>query len=126
VVPLPEDLDKIEAYVSVYEITQGSSAVRRAEEGPGEFRLEQNYPNPFNPSTTIRFDLSKAAFVRLSIYNLMGQEITVLVNEKRVAGAYEVRWDGLDSRDAPVPSGVYLVRLGAGPFHGTGKLLLLK
>jgi hypothetical protein len=125
-VPLPEDLSKIEGYVSVYEITQNSSGVRRREESPGDFRLEPNYPNPFNPSTTIRFDLPKSAFVRLSVCNLMGQEIAVLVNEKRPAGVHEVRWEGLDARQAPVPSGVYLYRLEAGPDRGTGKLLLLK
>jgi hypothetical protein len=126
VVPLPEDLNKIEAYVSVYEITQGSSAVRQAEEIPKEFRLEQNYPNPFNPSTTIRFDLPKAAPVRLSIYDLMGRVVAVLVNEKRMEGACEVIWDGRDARHDQVPSGVYIYRLEAAPNHATGKLLLLK
>jgi hypothetical protein len=126
VVPLPEDLNKIEAYVSVYEIMQGSSSVRQAEEGPGEFRLEQNYPNPFNPSTTIRFSLTRAAYIRLTIFDLLGREVAVLADGKFEEGVHDVRWVGLDSRHAPVPSGVYLVRLEAAPYRATGKLLLLK
>jgi hypothetical protein len=91
-----------------------------------EFHLAQNYPNPFNPSTTISFDLPKNALVRCSIYDLLGREIAVLVNEKRIAGTYEVLWDGRDARHAQVPSGVYLYRLEAAPYHATGKLMLLK
>jgi hypothetical protein len=93
---------------------------------PGEFRLYPNYPNPFNPSTTIRFNLPKAVRVRLSIYNLLGQEIAVLADGVREQGMHEVRWDGLDLRQIPVPAGVYLYRLDAAPYNRTGKLLLLK
>jgi hypothetical protein len=125
-VPLPEDLSKIEGYVSVYELTQGPSAIKQREEGLKEFRLEQNYPNPFNPSTTIRFDLPEAGRVRLAIYDLVGREIAVLMDEKWSQGEHEARWDGLDARHVPVPSGVYLYRLDAAPHHGTGKLLLLR
>jgi len=93
---------------------------------PDRFRLYPNYPNPFNPSTTIRFDLPKAGHVRLSIFNLMGQEVAVLADEKRPEGTHEIRWDGLDARHLPAPSGIYLVRLEAGSYIGKGKLLLLK
>jgi hypothetical protein len=93
---------------------------------PDQFRLYANYPNPFNPSTTIRFDLPEAAQVRLSVYNLLGQEVAVLADEKRPSGQHDVRWDGLNARHVPVPSGIYLVRLEAGSFVGKGKLLLLK
>lgn len=117
---------KGQAIVAVYELMQGSTSVELAGRVLAEFRLEQNYPNPFNPSTTIRFDLPKAGRVRLAIYDLMGREIAVLVNEKRPQGAQEVRWDGRDSRHAQVPSGVYLYRVEAGPYHATGKLLLLR
>jgi hypothetical protein len=93
---------------------------------PGRFRLYPNYPNPFNPSTTIRFDLPKAGHVRLSIYNLLGQEIRVLADEKRTAGSHEVRWDGKDGRGNAVSAGVYLYRLEAAPDRTTGKLVLMK
>jgi hypothetical protein len=118
-----------QAFVSVYEISQGPSSVEEKSRGttmPSGFTLYPNYPNPFNPGTTIRFDLPKAALVRLSIYNLMGQENAVLVNEMRMGGAHEVLWDGCDSRHARVPSGVYLYRLEAAPHRATGKLLMLK
>jgi hypothetical protein len=91
-----------------------------------EFKLYPNYPNPFNPSTTIQFDLPNAAYVRLSIYNLLGQEITVLVDEGLTQGSHQVRWNGLNARHMPAPAGVYLYRLDAAPHCGTGKLLLLK
>jgi hypothetical protein len=126
VVPLPEDLDKIEGYVSVYEISQSPSAVGRDEIGEKAFRLGSNYPNPFNSSTTIRFNLPKASHVRLSICNVIGQEIRVLAEGKMTEGVNEVRWDGLDASVRSVPSGVYVVRLDAGSCHGTGKLLLMK
>ena len=91
-----------------------------------QFRLYPNYPNPFNPSTTIRFNLPKAMHVRLSIYNLLGQEIVVLVDEKLSAGLHDLRWEGRDKQDAIVPSGVYVYRLEAGSYRGIGKLLFLK
>jgi len=91
-----------------------------------QFRLYPNYPNPFNPSTTIRFNLPKSAQVRLSIYNLLGQEIVVLVDEKLSAGLHELRWDGRDKQYAIVPSGMYVYRLEAGSYRGIGKLLFLK
>ncbi|HEX9934550.1 MAG TPA: FlgD immunoglobulin-like domain containing protein [bacterium] len=93
---------------------------------PSAFQLDQNYPNPFNPSTTIRFSLPKTAHVCLSIYNLLGQEIAVLVDEKRSEGVHEMRWGGTDAEGRPLPSGVYLVRLET-PFRREfGRLLLLK
>jgi serine-aspartate repeat-containing protein C/D/E len=93
---------------------------------PEQFKLYPNYPNPFNPATTIRFDLPEAGQVRLSVYNLLGQEVAVLADGKRSAGQYDVRWDGLDARHLPAPSGIYLVRIKAGSYVGKGKLLLLK
>ena len=110
------------------DIQQASTAVddRKAGAEPSEFKLYPNYPNPFNPSTTIRFDLPQAAHVRLSVYNLMGQEIAVLAEGQRREGMHEVRWDAQDFRHMPVPSGVYLYRLEAASFRATGKLLLMK
>jgi hypothetical protein len=125
-VPLPEDLSKIEAYVSVYELEQNPSATRRDRANPGAFRLEPNYPNPFNPSTTIRFSLPRPARARVTILDLLGREVAVLEDGKLEEGVHEVRWQGLDSRHLPVPSGVYLYRLEASPYQAIGKLLLLR
>jgi len=93
---------------------------------PGEFVLQQNYPNPFNPSTTIRFALPEHAAVQLSVYNLLGQRITLLVNEPRAAGVHSVQWNGTDDSGRPVSSGIYLVRLEAGEQVQMQRMTLLK
>jgi hypothetical protein len=90
-------------------------------EQPHEFVLHQNYPNPFNPSTTIRYELPKSANVRLSVYDMLGREVSVLVNERRDAGVHEVKFDA-----AGLSSGVYFYRMQAGDFTHTKRLLLLK
>jgi hypothetical protein len=61
---------------------------------PKSFALEQNYPNPFNPSTTIKYELPRTSKVTLTVYDLLGREVSVLVNERREAGVYEVKFDG--------------------------------
>jgi photosystem II stability/assembly factor-like uncharacterized protein len=88
---------------------------------PQHYLLCQNYPNPFNPRTTIRYELPKASMVRLSVYDMLGREVSVLVNERKNAGAYEVKCDA-----AGLSSGVYLYRLQAGDFTQIKSLLLLK
>ena len=94
--------------------------VRPLNVAPG-FELYDNYPNPFNPSTTIKFDLPKSSQVNLKVYDILGREVSVLVNEKREAGAYEVKFDG-----SALASGMYFYRIQAGSFVQTKKLLLLK
>jgi hypothetical protein len=91
------------------------------DQSPTRFRLEQNYPNPFNPSTTIHFDLPVASHAMLKIFNALGQEVDVLVDEARSAGTHTVQWNG-----AAFPSGVYLCRLQVNGFVETRKLVLLK
>jgi hypothetical protein len=90
-------------------------------ESPRDFALSQNYPNPFNPSTTIKFELPKVSQVSLSVYDVLGRQVSVLANERREAGAYEVKFDGSN-----LASGVYFYRLQAGDFTQTKRLLLLK
>ena len=86
-----------------------------------EFELYDNYPNPFNPSTTIKFELPKSSHVSLTVYDILGREVSVLVNAKREAGAYEVKFDGSN-----LASGVYFYRIEAGSFVQTKRLLLLR
>jgi hypothetical protein len=88
---------------------------------PADYRLHANFPNPFNPTTQIRFDLPAAGNVQLDIYNVLGQNIAVLVDGYREAGTHTVTWDA--GRHA---SGLYLYRLRVGQFCETWKMLLLK
>ncbi len=89
---------------------------------PLETRLDGNYPNPFNPSTVIRFQLSAAGTARLSVYDILGREVAVLVNEDRAAGRYEVSFDA-----SSLSSGVYLYRLQlGGQVVATRRMTLVK
>ena len=98
-----------------------AGAVSLSTELPKEFALEQNYPNPLNPTTTIKYELPASSQVRLSVFDMLGREVTVLVNERRDAGVHEVRFDGLT-----LASGVYLYRLQAGDFVQSKRLIILK
>jgi hypothetical protein len=93
---------------------------------PTSYMLAQNYPNPFNPSTEIVFGLPKASFVNLTIFNVVGQEVTVLVNQRLSAGIHHVTWNGVDSSGKLVSSGVYLYRIQAGDFLQTKRMLMVK
>ena len=89
--------------------------------GPLTFALDQNYPNPFNPSTLIKYSVPENGFVKLSVYNLIGEEVSVLVNETVDAGFYEVTFNA-----ANLPSGTYFYRLQAGNTVQVKKMILLK
>jgi photosystem II stability/assembly factor-like uncharacterized protein len=90
-------------------------------ERPQEFALFQNYPNPFNPNSDIRYQISEFRTVKLAVYDLLGHEVAVLVNENKAPGTYQVRFDG-----AGLPSGVYFYRMTAGSYSATKKLLLVR
>ncbi len=90
-------------------------------EVPDRFALDQNFPNPFNPATVIRYQLPVTAGVRIAVYDLLGREVAVLVDERRPAGRYEVSFDG-----TALASGVYLCRLTAGGFRETRRLVLMR
>jgi hypothetical protein len=93
---------------------------------PEEFSLSQNYPNPFNPLTKIDFSLPKTGRVVITIYNLLGQEVTTLINERLDYGYHTVTWQGTDRMGRPVGSGVYFSELKAAGNRKTRKMLLLK
>jgi hypothetical protein len=88
---------------------------------PAAFSLEQNYPNPFNPSTLIKYGLPHDAHVELEVYNVLGQRVAVLLNEKQSAGYHEVFF-----HRTALPSGMYFYRLRAGSFVQTRKMLILR
>ncbi len=88
---------------------------------PGNFILYQNYPNPFNPVTKIRWQQPAGCRITLKLYDILGNEVAILVNEYRPAGSYE-----MDFRDGNLPSGVYFYQLTAGGFVQTKKMILIK
>ena len=84
-------------------------------------RLDQNYPNPFNPNTTIKYELPKSSVVNLNVYDMLGREVAVLVNEKQEAGSHETKFDA-----SGLSSGVYFYRMQAGEYVSTKKMLVLR
>ncbi|MFO7524291.1 MAG: T9SS type A sorting domain-containing protein, partial [Ignavibacteriaceae bacterium] len=93
---------------------------------PTRFVLEQNYPNPFNPSTKIEYSIPNAATgqtlsVTLKVYDVIGNEVTTLVDEYKTAGIYEVEFDA-----SQLSSGIYFYKLSAGSFISTKKMILIK
>jgi hypothetical protein len=109
-----------------------TSARRPINEVPDGFHLQQNYPNPFNPKTGVRFqvagvrevgarDQGSGASVKLTVYDLLGREVAVLVNERKAPGSYEVSFDG-----SGLASGVYIYRMTAGSFATSRKMILVK
>lgn len=93
---------------------------------PQTFTLDQNYPNPFNPRTLIAFSLPEPGDVRLSIFDVLGQEVVVLVTGQQSAGRHEVMWDSRDSRGLRVSSGVYFYQLRAGELTASRRMLLIQ
>ena len=85
------------------------------------FQLYQNYPNPFNPITTIKYDIIKVQDVNVAVYDILGREIAILVNEQQQPGSYEVKWDASN-----VSSGIYFYRLNTIDYVDTKKMILLK
>lgn len=94
---------------------------KNGNEIPERFALEQNYPNPFNPTTNIRYQIANNKLVTVKIYNILGNEVAVLVNEKQSPGVYEISWDA-----STFPGGVYFCKLEAGGFSEVKKMLLIK
>jgi hypothetical protein len=88
---------------------------------PSEFGLYQNYPNPFNPNTNIKYAINSRSYVRLIVYNSLGEEVSILVNEVRDAGNYEINFDG-----SALTSGVYYYRLTTEDYFEVKSMILLK
>ncbi|MBN2103508.1 T9SS type A sorting domain-containing protein [bacterium] len=105
---------KLDGEISDIGEAQAASEIR-------DFYLFQNFPNPFNPCTCIRYSVPRAYLVRLTLFDLLGREVAVLVNEAKTAGVYSAVWNGRDHA-----AGIYLCRLRAGDFRMTKKLVLQK
>jgi photosystem II stability/assembly factor-like uncharacterized protein len=90
-------------------------------EMPTEFLLSNNFPNPFNPSTKIKYTVVQTSQVQIKVFDVLGNEISTLVNEEKPAGAYELNWNAVN-----LPSGVYFYQLRSGDFVETRKMVLMK
>ncbi|MBS1494061.1 MAG: T9SS type A sorting domain-containing protein [Bacteroidetes bacterium] len=107
--------------VSQFRIYAGVSVSQISSIVPDKIELKQNYPNPFNPETKIKFDIPQNGYVRLSVYNSLGQKITDLVSQNLSAGEYESDWNAKD-----FASGIYIYRLETENFTQTKQMLLIK
>jgi hypothetical protein len=104
-------------YIAASDITD----VQKLNDIPTVYSLSQNYPNPFNPTTFIQFGIPKEGFVKLSVFNVIGQEIKVLVNENMSAGNYKINFDA-----SKLNSGMYLYRIETKNYTSVKKMLLVK
>ena len=93
---------------------------------PARFVLEQNYPNPFNPTTVISYQLSVVSEINLSIFDVSGRQVRELVDARQSAGAYEVQWDGRNTRGEAVTSGIYFCTLTDGSQRQTRRMILMR
>jgi hypothetical protein len=88
---------------------------------PTDYSLSQNYPNPFNPSTAISYSLPISGHITLKVFNILGNEVTTLVNEDKAAGKYNIKFEASN-----LPSGIYFYKIQTGSFSETKKMILLK
>ena len=107
-----------------------TTSVNDVEVLPKSIKLYQSYPNPFNPSTTVKFEINQLSNIYIKVFNILGKEITTLLNKELSPGSYAIDWDARDSNGQLLPSGVYLLKLSAnneaGNYTQTIKSLLLK
>lgn len=99
----------------------GVADVEQLDQLPANFKLEQNYPNPFNPSTKIEYSIPSESFVQLKVYDILGNEVSTLVNEEQSAGTYRADFFGSN-----LASGLYVAQLKAGKMVKNIKMTLLK
>ena len=93
---------------------------------PSKFELYQNYPNPFNPLTNIRFDVVENSHVSITIFNLVGQKVSTLINQTMDTGSYNIIWRGMDDKGFLLPSGMYFYEMKTPSYHSIKKLVLVK
>ncbi len=112
-------IDERSAVITVVEILNPKKL-------PTEWNLSQNDPNPFNPETIISYQIPKSSHVRVEVFNLIGQRIRTLVDEKKDLGTYQITWDGLDENGLSVGSGIYIYKMRADGFMAIKKMVLVR
>ena len=124
----PRDLSTLYVATSagLYSLENPPTAVGVEAAVPLTTDLLRSYPNPFNASTLIPFRLGSVSEVRIDIYNLLGQRVRRLLDERRTPGLHRVRWSGTDDRGSPVSSGVYFYRLTTGEVAETRRCMLIR
>ena len=118
--------DSLDTYYAVFQTTKSTDVVESINEMPTDFVLEQNYPNPFNPETTIKYQIKSESFVKLSIYNSLGQEVRTLINAIQPSGAHQIVWNAHDNKGFNLPTGFYYYELQAGNKTQIRRMLLMK
>ena len=111
-------------FLAIYKLNHGISAV--IDNIPDYCMLFQNFPNPFNPETTIAYQILRESDVNLKIYNIRGQLIRTLVDQKQPAGVYTVKWDAKNNSGQTVSTGVYFYWLKTNDYSKVRKLTLLR
>ena len=113
----------MEGYLTVLQFTETNTSVFEGEpeQIPNKVVLHQNYPNPFNPTTTIEFSIPQTEFVTVKVYNIVGHEVTTLINDELSTGNHSIQWDGSHQL-----SGVYFVQIESSGFAQKRKMVLLK
>lgn len=101
-------------------------ATQEIETVPRTFHLSQNFPNPFNPETTIPYEIPKKTHVKITVYDILGQEIVILENKIHNPGLYKTRWNGQNSGGSKVVSGIYFLQLKTAEFNKINKMILAR
>ena len=115
------ELDDFTAY-GIWFANGVASGVKQSDAGiVYQYQLYNNYPNPFNPSTKIKYDVQKDSKVLINVFDILGREVATLVDRKQAAGSYEVEFNA-----SSLSSGIYFVRMNAGGFVKTQRMMLLK
>jgi hypothetical protein len=119
------DRDANEIPVEIMALAKGKEE-KESQALPKSFSLSQNYPNPFNPVTQISYALPENCRVKLTVYNVLGQRVKVLVDEYQTAGYKSIDWDGKDDQGKEVASGIYFYKIQAKDFSQSRKMVMMK
>ena len=93
---------------------------------PMKFAVSANYPNPFNPSTRFTISIPEHSNVSVSVFDLIGRQVALLLNSKLDIGVYNLIWQGKNATGSPVSAGVYILRVDAGKYHHNQKMIYIK